>query len=638
MSSEQILDATKETIKKSLPKSVHITNIEYEGPEIAVYTKNPKILVDNNNLLKSLAKKMRKRIVVRSDPSVRKPKETTAAYIREITPIEAEITKIQFDDNIGEVSIEAKKPGLVIGKGGETLKAIRMETLWRPTVVRTPPITSRTVKIVRHMLKAQAESERQKEIRKRIGRRIHRSIIFKKPQIRVTTLGGFREVGRSCSLVQTNESRILLDCGVNVGSTQYQYPNFDVSEFRLEDLDAVIITHAHLDHSGLVPYLYKYGYDGPVYSTLPTRNLSTMLQLDYIQIAAREGKICPYSKRNVKEEVLHWIPLSYGEVTDIAPDIKLTFHNSGHILGSAMAHLHFGEGAHNLVYTGDFKFQKTRLLEPASVKFPRLETLIVESTYGGVKDHIPSRHESEKKLINIVNMTVRRGGKLLIPVLAVGRAQEIIIILEEFLSRGLIDPVPVYIDGMISEATAIHTTHPEFLSKDLREKIFHQGHNPFTSEYFTQVDSVNAREDILMGEPCIIMATSGMLQGGPSLQYLRSLAHDERNTLLFVSYQVEGTLGRRIQKGFREFSSSDKRGRNSVTRVKLDIHTIEGFSGHSSRSQIMSFIRKIKPKPERVVTNHGEASKCMGLASLVHKRLKVETRAPQNLETLVLKS
>ncbi|GAB4306793.1 MAG: beta-CASP ribonuclease aCPSF1 [Promethearchaeota archaeon] len=635
MSSEEILEKTRDLITKHLPSTAHISSVEFEGPEIAVYTKNPSAIVDA--ALKTIAKQLRKRIVIRSDPSVRKPKEETAAYVREIAPQEAEITRIIFDDNIGEVIVEAKKPGLVIGKGGETLKLIRVNTFWRPSVVRTPPIDSRTVKIVRHMLKEKAESERQKKIRRMIGRRIHRPVIFKTPKIRITTLGGFREVGRSCILVQTQESSVLLDCGVNVGSNSRAFPSFDVREFQLDDLDAVVVTHAHLDHSGLVPFLYKYGYKGPVYSTLPTRNLSTMLQLDYVQISQREGRVCPFSKRDVKEEVLHWIPLNYGEVTDIAPDIKLTLHNSGHILGGAIVHLHFGEGAHNLVYTGDFKFQKTRLLEPASVKFPRLETLLVESTYGGIKDHIPSRHESERELINLVNQTVRRGGKMLIPVLAVGRAQEIIIILEEFLSRGLIEQIPVYIDGMISEATAIHTTHPEFLSKDLREKIFHQGHNPFTSEYFTQVDSTSARNDILEGEPCIIMATSGMLNGGPSVQYLRGMAEDERNALLFVSYQVEGTLGRRLQKGFRDFHAVDSRGKHTPVRVKLDIATIEGFSGHSSRSQIMSFIRKIKPKPERVITNHGEASKCMGLASLIHKRLKIETRAPQNLETIVLK-
>ena len=144
-------------------------------------------------------------------------------------------------------------------------------------------------------------------------------------------------------------------------------------------------------------------------------------------------------------------------------------------------------------------------------------------------------HESEKILIQILNNTIKRGGKVLIPVLAVGCAQEIMVGLEDFISRKMVEPVPVYIDGMIWEATAIHTTHPDYLNAELREKIFHQGKNPFTSEIFTQVDSYEARQDIITGGPCIIMATSGMLQGGPSLQYLKSLADNELNTLLFCS-------------------------------------------------------------------------------------------------------
>ncbi len=635
VSSEDSLNAIMEIIRNTLPPTTDITQIEYEGPEIAVYTKNPKILEDNGNILKNLAKKLRKRIVVRSDPSVRRDKEETAEYLRKLVTEEAEITKVTFDENMGEVTIEAKKPGLVIGKLGVNLKSIRMETLWRPIVVRTPPIDSKTVKIVRHMLKP--ERGIQKEILLRIGKRIHRPVVFKDTQIRLTALGAFREVGRSCLLVQSNESNVIVDCGLNVGSPNDPFPLFDLPQFDIDTLDAVICSHSHLDHSGMIPYLFKYDYDGPIYSTLPTRNLSTMLQLDYIQIAEKEGKVCPYKKGDVKDAVLHTIPLQYGEVTDIAPDIKLTLHNSGHILGSALVHLHYGEGAHNLVVTGDFKFQKTRLLESASVNFPRLETLVTEATYGGKKDEIPSRHESEQDLVNLINTTVARGGKMLIPVLAVGRAQEIIIILEEMISKKRIEAIPVYIDGLISEATAIHTTHPEYLNKELRDRIFHQGNNPFLSPFFTQVDSSNARQDIVEGSPCIILATSGMLQGGPSVQYLRGLSDDPNNMLLFVSYQIEGTLGRRIQKGFRDFTIQDARGRSQAVRMKLDVQTIEGFSGHSSRSQIMSFIRKVKPKPERVLTNHGEAAKCVGLASVIHKRLKIDTRSLANGETIVLR-
>ena len=271
-------------------------------------------------------------------------------------------------------------------------------------------------------------------------------------------------------------------------------------------------------------------------------------------------------------------------------------------------------------------------------RFPRLETLVTESTYGGVHDIIPSRHESERNLANIVKATVKRGGKLLIPVLAVGRAQEIMIVLEEFIDKKMIPRIPIYLEGMISEATAIHTTHPEYLNRDLREKIFHQGKNPFLSEVFKTVQGgEQERMEIIEGDPAIIMATSGMLQGGPSVHYLKLLANDPNSALLFVSYQVQGTLGRRIQKGYKNIQFESRRGQSSLVKMKMRTHTISGFSGHSSRSQIVSFIRKVRPRPERVITNHGEASKCMGLASLIHKRLKSDTRSLINSETVILK-
>jgi len=453
----------------------------------------------------------------------------------------------------------------------------------------------------------------------------------------MTSLGGFREVGRSCILMQTRDSNILLDCGLNVGNPRDRFPFFDVPEFSVRDLDAIIISHAHLDHCGLVPFLFKYGYRGPVYTTLPTRNLSTMLQLDFVQISEKEGVYPPYSKRDVKTAVLHTIPLSWGKVTDIAPDIKLTLHNSGHILGSSIIHLHFGKGGYNFVYTGDFKYQKTRLLEKAAVKFPRVESLLIESTYGGSQDRIPSRLDSEKELRQILTTTIKRGGKVLIPVLAVGRAQELIIVLEELISKGIIDKVPLFIDGLISEATAIHTANPDFLSSDLREKILHQGKNPFLSEFFTTVTSREERMDIIKGGPCIIMATSGMLIGGPSVQYLRSIAQDNNSSLVFVSYQVSGTLGNRIQRGFKEFQYVDAKGRTQLVRIGLNIFTLEGFSGHSSRSQISQFLRRIQPRPKLVICNHGEESKCVSLSTMIHKKLKKATKSPRNRETVLLK-
>lgn len=636
MSSIDTLERIRKEIIESIPPEVKLTHVEFEGPEIAIYTRNSKVLVDDSDILRILAKKMRKRIVIRSDPEVRLGNQETVEFINKMVAPEAEITKVFFDDNLGELTIEAKKPGLVIGKQGTNLKEIRSQTLWRPKVVRTPPIESKTILSVRTLLKNEAAE--QKEILLRIGERIHRPQVSKQMKIKLTPLGSFREVGRSALFVKTSDSNILLDCGMNVGNPREIFPLFDNGEFDLEELDAVIISHAHMDHSGMLPFLYKYGYEGPVYCTPPTRNLMVMLQLDYISTGSKEGKILPYSKNDVKQEILHTIPLSWGKVTDISPDVKLTLHNAGHILGSSLVHLHFGNGDHNLVYTSDYKFQKSRLLEPAMSKFPRLETLITESTYGGVQDIIPSRHESERNLANLINSTVATGGKILVPVLAVGRAQEIMIILEEFISKNTIPSIPIYIEGMIAEATAIHTTYPEYLNAELREMIFHQGKNPFLSECFKIVEgNEEYRKEIVEGGPCIILATNGMLQGGPAVQYLKMLAENENNVLLFVSYQVEGTLGRRIQKGYREIQFENLQGQSNLMKLKMKVFTISGFSGHSSRSQIISFIRKVRPKPDLIMTNHGESSKCMGLASLIHKRLKTDTRSLINSETIVLK-
>ncbi|RLG22614.1 beta-CASP ribonuclease aCPSF1 [Methanosarcinales archaeon] len=632
---EDVLKEIEEKIKELLPSNVVITSIEFEGPELVIYTKDPQSFAEGGNLVRKLAKDLRKRIVIRPDPNILMEPERATDIIKDIVPEEAGIKNLHFNPDTGEVFIETEKPGIVIGKHGSTLREITKKIGWSPIAIRAPPIDSTTVTNIRKYMR-DIRDERKKILRA-IGRRIHRPLELEEEWVRLTALGGFREVGRSCTLISTPASRVFVDCGVSVGSENRITPYLNIPEaIPLNGIDAVVITHAHLDHSGLVPLLFKYGYEGPVYVTPPTRDLMVLLQLDYIEVAAREGKTIPYDSSLIRKSLKYTIPLDYGEVTDITPDIKLTFHNAGHILGSAICHFHIGEGLHNIVFTGDFKFEKTRLFDPAVCKFPRVETLVMEATYGGSQDYQPSRRTAESNLIKIVNETVKRGGKVLIPAFAVGRSQEVMLVLEEAIRKGAMEEVPIYLDGMIWEATAIHTTHPEYLNNELRDMIFRRGLNPFLSDCFIRVDSKDKRLEIIDDtEPCVILATSGMLNGGPVMEYFNAMAPIEKNTLIFVGYQAEGTIGRRIQKGWSEIPYT-KNGRIETIKLRMQIETVDGFSGHSDRRQLMSYVHNISPKPNYVITNHGDEKACVELASSIYKKYQIQTRSPLNLETVRL--
>lgn len=623
-------------ILEHVPKQAEVTRIEYEGPSLAVYTKKPEILVGQSSVIADIVNIIRKRIVVRSDPSVRLPEKDAERIAREIVAPEAEVTDVSFDPSLGEIIIEAKKPGLVIGKNGVILQEIIRETKWRPHVLRSPPLRSKIIAHMRHYL--HSESKERERILRTVGERIFRPKTYDVGDIRITALGGVQEVGRSAFLVQTRESNVLLDCGINPGSSRpfEAFPRLDTPVFEIDSLDAVAISHAHLDHCGLVPFLYKYGYDGPVYCSAPTSNLMTLLQLDYLDVASKQGIIPFYDQKDVRECVLHTIPLRYGVVTDIAPDIRLTLHNAGHILGSSIIHLHIGEGLHNIVYTGDYKYARTMLLEAAMTEFPRVETVITESTYGGPNDTMPSRVEAEERLTSIVNETLERKGKVLIPVPAVGRAQEIMLIIDGYMRRGLIKEAPVFIEGMISEATAIHTAYPEYLEREVRKSILHDGVNPFQSDYFTIVEHPSVRQEIIDGEPCVVMATSGMLEGGPVIEYFKSLAEDERNTVIFVSYQIKGTLGKRVQKGLTDVTMLNSAGKMGAVKLRLQVESIEGFSGHSDRRQIINYITRLKPRPERAIVCHGERTKCLSIADFLQRRCGIQTFVPATMETFRL--
>lgn len=634
MNVDRLFDSLREEVRRSMPQDVHITDIRFEGPVVVVYTDQYDKLSANDSVARMLAQSIHRRVDIRPDPAGLEDPAEAEEKIRSMIPEKAEIYDINFMEETGEALVEAVNPSEAVGREGKLLATLRKETGWNVKVIRAPPIPSKTVSDVRGYLRANHE-ERQ-EMLTSVARRIARPKLEGEQWVRVTAMGGFRQVGRSASLLTTRESKILIDCGLDPSSDATPY--FGIPEAQpLSDLDAVVITHAHLDHCGTLPALFKYGYKGPVYCTAPTRDLMALLQLDNIKLGFGENKKTPYEAQHVRQEILHTITLKYNEVTDIAPDVRLTFYNAGHILGSAIAHFHIGEGLHNVAFSGDTKYEKTWLFNPANTRFPRLETLVMESTYGGHNDVQPSRADASEQLGAYLQQAVEHGGKVLIPVFAVGRSQEVMLVIEELVRTGKLPNITVWLDGMIWEATAIHTAYPEYLNSQLRTQIFQQNSNPFLSPIFRRVETADMREEICHSpDPCIVLATSGMMSGGPVMEYFREWADDERNWLLFVGYQSEGSVGRTIQRGRQEITLS-MRGKPITLKIKMQRETVDGFSGHSDRNQLMRYIKALEPKPDKIIIGHGDDRKCTDLASSIYKKYGIETKAPQNLETIRLR-
>ncbi|MBL7147910.1 MAG: beta-CASP ribonuclease aCPSF1 [Nanoarchaeota archaeon] len=618
-------------VLKHIPNKSDIISTGFEGANIVLYTKNKDFFLDNNGVIKNIVDDIKKRVELRPDPSITMDMEKAEEEIRKLIPKEAVVSNILFDPQRSMVVIEAEKPGLAIGKSGDVLKEIKQKTFWVPLVKRTPAIRSKLIENIRKVL--YENNDYRRKFLDKIGKRIYDGWIREKKHewVRISVLGAGRQVGRSCFLLQTPESRVMLDCGIDVAASNSEaFPYLDSPEFKLDELDAIILTHSHLDHVGFVPYLVKMGYRGPIYCTLPTRDISALLCLDMISVAQKEANKALYSSADIRDMVKHTVTLDYEEVTDITPDIRLTFYNAGHTLGSSMAHLHIGNGLHNLLYCGDMNYEVSNLLGSAITRFPRLETVMIESTYGGKEDIPPSRKACEDELIKLIKETISKKGKVLMPVLGVGRSQEIMLILEKAIRTGLLENIPIYVQGMVWDVTAIHTTYPDFFNNIVKKAIFHKDQNPFLSKIFKQVGSQKEMKEILEGGHCVILATSGMMVAGASVEYFKNLATNNRNSLILTCYQGPGSLGRRLENGEKELRLNG----HEVINVKMEIHTIKGFSGHSSRTQLMNFVKRLDPKPKKIIVIHGESNKCLDLASSIHKQMRIETIAPKNLESV----
>ena len=633
------LPEIKKKISKIIPDGID-HDVTLEAGSIAIITKQPKEFSGRGeSLTVKIAKSVKRRVVIRPHPDILSDEQAVHDAVNSIIPAEAMVRNTWLDPALSELILECDDPSSAVGPKGSHINALRDEIGWLVRVERAPARDSRTQHDIRRYRKELAEDR--KSLLRKFGTRIYRPQRPGEPWVRVSALGSYREVGRAMHLVTTNESKVLVDVGAKPTNNQSEVqPFFSAPELLpLDNLDAVIITHAHVDHIGMLPVLFKYGYKGPVYCTPPTRDLMTLLQIDYIKVSQAEGNEPPYSKADIQECIKHVVDVNWGDKTDIAPDVKMTMENAGHILGSSSVYMQIGEGKseHRLLFSGDIKYEKSWLFDAATVRFPKVDTLVIESTYGAPQSIQPTRHQASQELQDLVSDTLSRKGKIFCPVFAVGRSQEVMLAIDELFKSGRVPPVTVWLDGMISEASAIHSSHPNFLNRELKKSMLRGGEeNPFNSSWFKQVDSREMRETILLDpSPCIVLATSGMMTGGPIIEYLKHWAPEPGNTLCFVGYQASGTLGRRLQEGHSHVPLMDK-GQTIMLDVNCNMVIIDGFSGHSDRNQLMDYVSALNPTPRKIICHHGDPQTCNAFRMGLREKFKVQTYAPANLETLRL--
>ncbi|MEM3422335.1 MAG: MBL fold metallo-hydrolase [Candidatus Bilamarchaeaceae archaeon] len=426
--------------------------------------------------------------------------------------------------------------------------------------------------------------------------------------MRVTFYGGAEEVGRSCIVLEHNRSRIMLDCGIKLGE-KVETPL--ISDDELKRIDNIIITHAHLDHSGYLPHVCSKGTNAKIYLTKPTHDLMGVLLADYYRIQKSKNELS-FSMNDVNKVMQKSTMIEYNE--KVEGELKFELRNAGHILGSAM--VYFPEN--KILYTGDICMRKTRILDRCDVGL-KAETLIVESTYGNKKDILPPLKESGQKLAKIINETIDRGGHVLIPSFAVGRAQEILLLLDDYMRSGAISEAKIYVDGMIGKAMKIYRHNAIYANDDIKRRILMSEDDPFKSKRFHKPRKKD-RSDVLT-EPSIIISTSGMLTGGPVLYYLEKLHENPANSLVFVGYQAPGTLGSKILEGERVIKIGDKE-----IELNMKIERVK-ISGHADYNELLQFIRST-PDLKRVFIIHGEKSE---LKDALEKKYEVIT--PRLLET-----
>jgi predicted metal-dependent RNase len=604
-------------ILNNLPSESEITKIEYEGPFIVLYSRKPTTLLENQEIISKMVNTIKKRIVIRTDTSIRSSEDSVKQIIRSSTSYPNTISEIFFDPALGEATIFVKD-FRTLTELSQLEIALVEKTGWK-LIYRYVPSDLKPIRFMNQIL--HNSSEERMYFYKRVGEKIFRQKLTGSEEASIVCLGGFSEIGRSAMLIVTHESKIILDFGIK----SYHHedndilPRLDIYGIGMNEIDAIIISHAHLDHCGAVPILCKYGYDGPIYCTEPTFPIMISILQDY----ASKTKEALYSSRDIERLITQVIPLNFGAVTDISPDVRITFANSGHMIGSASTHMHIGNGDYNILYTGDLKFGRLNTVDNAFWNFPRAETLVIESTNGNRDDRFVTREVAEENLVKSINSTIQDGGRILIPIPVLGLSQEICVTLGMLRSINKINPENIFVDQKILDIFFFYEMYSEYLSKILKQRISERTEDPL------YINSLVSLEPSVNWNGSIILCPSSMLTDGPSITYLNQIASDPLSKVILLSEQFQSTPGRLLQEGQRNITI----GSNNL-EVKCNIDVIPGFSMHSDYNQLLAYVNRLKPKLKKVITNHGEGKKCQNLSNSINKIFKIQSFHPLVQESI----
>ncbi len=442
--------------------------------------------------------------------------------------------------------------------------------------------------------------------------------------MRLQFFGAVRNTTGSMHVLEVGGKRILLECGLFQGRRKQAFERNRNFQIDVRSLDTCILSHAHIDHSGNLPLLVKQGFDGPIVATPATRDLCEIMLADSAYLQAqdvayvnrkriRQGKnpFEPlYGPDDVPPTLRAFRPLPYHEPMQVTPDVTLTFHDAGHILGSAFVQLDISENGRlrRLFFTGDMGRRDMPILDDPDV-VRDVDVLITESTYGN-RTH-PAKQDVKATLAALCRQVLRDQARLVIPAFSVGRTQQIVYFLNELFEEGAIDGLPTYVDSPLStKATQVHRNHPECYDEETMGRL-RQGDDPFAFPELTYVtDVADSKKLNAMRGPVLIISASGMCEGGRILHHLKHTVEEERNVILIVGYQAEHTLGRRIVEGASPIKIYGDR-----YELRAQVHIINALSAHADHDELIAYMKQMGPEVDHAFVVHGELEASEQLAT-----------------------